>query len=106
MVEDRRRRSAFENLFKGVLRYLDNSNDVKVSITELQERVEVPLHFGISTQQVAQQAMNENDPKIFEVFWQIERNYVLPAGPDGRRSGQAWSTWKEDVKTQVGKCRC
>ena len=57
-------------LAKGVLRYLDNSNDVKVSITELKERVEVHLQFRISIQQVAQQAMNENGQKIFEICWQ------------------------------------
>ena len=43
MMEDRRRRGiAFENLAKEMLRYLDNSEDVKVGITELQERLEVP----------------------------------------------------------------
>ena len=51
-----------------MLRYLDNSNDVKVGITELQERVEVPLQFGSSIQQVAQFVMSENGRKIFEVF--------------------------------------
>ena len=54
MEDRRRRRIAFENLAKGMLRYLDNCNDVRVGITELQERVEVPLQFGISIQQVAQ----------------------------------------------------
>ena len=41
---------------------------MKVSITELQERVEMPAQFGISIQKVAQQAMNEDGQKIFEVF--------------------------------------
>ena len=98
MEDRRRRRIAFENLVKGMLRYLDGGNDVKVGITELQERSEVPVQFGISIQQVAQQAMNENGPTNFEVF-RHEEDYVLPAGPGGRRSGKAWSTWKEDVKT-------
>ena len=36
-MEDKRRRSiAFENMAKEMLRYLDNSDDVKVGITELQ----------------------------------------------------------------------
>ena len=39
MEERRRRRIAFEYLAKGMLRYLDNCNEVKVGITELQERV-------------------------------------------------------------------
>ena len=53
-MEDRRRRGiAFENLAKEMLIYLDNCNVVKVGITELQERVEVPVQIGISIQQVA-----------------------------------------------------
>ena len=58
--ERRKRRIAFESLAKGMLRYLDNGDGVKVGITELQERLEVPAQIGISIQQVAQQAMNEN----------------------------------------------
>ena len=53
-----------------MLRYLGNCNDVKVGITELQERVEVRAQIGISIQQVAQQSMNEDGRKTFEVFWQ------------------------------------
>ena len=67
--ERRRRRIAFE---KPGLTYLDNCNEVKVGITELQERVEVPAQIGISIQQVAQQAMNEDGQTIVEVFWQEE----------------------------------
>ena len=72
MEERGRRRIALENLAKGMLRHLDNCTDVKVGITELRERVEVPTQFGISNQQVAQQAMNEDGQRIFEVSWQEE----------------------------------
>ena len=72
MEDRRRRRIAFENLDKGMLRYLDNSDVAKVGITELQERVEVPLQFGIPIQQVAQLARSESGQKIFEVIWQEE----------------------------------
>ena len=72
MEDRRRRRIAIENLAKGMLRYLDSSDDAKVGITELQERVEVPLQFGISIQQVAQLARSEIGQKIFEVIWQEE----------------------------------
>ena len=51
--------------------------------------MEVPLRFGISIQQVAQHAMNEHGQQIFEVFWTEKENCVLPAGPDGKRSGKA-----------------
>ena len=78
LMEDRRRRRiAFESLAKEMLRYLDISDDVKVGITELQERLEVPVHIGISIQQVAQQAIIENDQKMFEVFWQEEEEICI-----------------------------
>ena len=48
LMEDRRWRSAFENLANEMLRYLDNSDDVKLGVTELQERLEVPVQIGIS----------------------------------------------------------
>ena len=65
-MEDRRRRGvALENFAKEMLRYLDNSEDVKVDIIELQEQLEVPETIGISGRQVAQQAMNETCQTIF-----------------------------------------
>ena len=57
---------------QGHAEIFDKSDDVKVGITELRERVEVPLQFGISIQHVAQLARSENGQKIFEVFWQEE----------------------------------
>ena len=48
-----------------MLRYLDNSDDVKVAITELQERLEVPVQIGISTQQVYQAGDEQKWPKDF-----------------------------------------
>ena len=42
LMEHRRRRGiAFEKLAKEMLRYLDNCEEVKVGIAELQERLEV-----------------------------------------------------------------
>ena len=55
-----------------MLKYLGNSDDVKVGITELQERLEVSEEAGISVRQVAQQAMNENGETFFELFRQGE----------------------------------
>ena len=72
-MEDRRRRGvAFEKLAKEMLKYLDNSEEVRVGIAELQERLEVPVQIGNSVQHVVQQARSENGQKIFEVFWQEE----------------------------------
>ena len=93
LMEDRRRRDiAFENLAKEMLRYLDNSADVKVGIIELQERLEVPVQIGISIQQVAQQARSEDGQKMFLKYFgkkKKKRSMLL----------KAWSNWKEDVKT-------
>ena len=73
-----------------MLRYLDNCNDVKVGITELQERAEVPLQFGISIQQVVQQAMNENGQNMFEIFWQGEEVCIA-----------SWARWEAQRKGLV-----
>ena len=78
------RRIAFENLAKGMLRYLDKCDNVKVGITALQEGGEVPLQFGITIQQVAQQAMNENGQKSFEIFWQGEKEVCIAS----------WARWE------------
>ena len=62
-----------------------------MGITELQERVEVPAQFGISIQQVAQLAMNENGQKIFEMFWQEEGELCIAS----------WARWKAQRKGLV-----
>ena len=81
----RRRRIAFENLAKEMLRYLDHCNDVKGVHHRIARRSRgVPVQFGISIQQVAQQAMNENGQKIFEIFWREKKNCVLPAAQVGK----------------------
>ena len=59
LMEDMRRRSvAFENVAKEMLKYLENSEELKVGITELQEHLEVPVQIGTTLRQVAQQARN------------------------------------------------
>ena len=66
MLEYRRRRNvAFANLAKEMLRYLENSEEVKVGITELQEQLEVPIQKGTILQQVVQQARNDIGEKVF-----------------------------------------
>ena len=60
MEDRRRRRVAFEKTVKRMLRYLGDSDDVKVGVTELQEQLEISEEAGVSIRQVAQQAMNEN----------------------------------------------
>ena len=60
-VEDRRRRRvAFEETARGMLRYLEDSEDLKVSVMELQEQQGMSDEAGISVKQGTQQARNEN----------------------------------------------
>ena len=63
-----RRRVAFEETAKGTLRYLEDSEGLKVSVTELQEQLGTSEEAGISIKQVAQQARNENGQNMFEIF--------------------------------------
>ena len=57
-VEDRRRRRvAFEETAKGMLRYLEDSEDLKVGATELQEQLGISEEAGLSIKQIAEQAI-------------------------------------------------
>ena len=83
-VEDRRsQRVAFEETARGTLRYLEDSEDLKVSVKDLQEQLGVS-EAGISIKQVAQQAMNEHSQLFSKKKKSKEKNmYALPAWPDG-----------------------
>ena len=84
LMEDRRGRgTAFEKLAKGMFRYLGIVKKVKVGITELQERLDVPVQIGSSIQQVAQQARSENGQEVFEIFWQEEEEVYVAS----------WARW-------------
>ena len=66
LTEDRCRQSvAFESVAKEMLKYLEISEELKVCITKLQEHLEVPVQIGITLQQVAQQARNKRNQKVF-----------------------------------------
>ena len=65
-VEDRRRRRVgFKETAKRTLKYPEGSEDLKVSVTELQEQLGMSEEAGISIKQFAQQARNENGQNIF-----------------------------------------
>ena len=65
VADRRRRRVAFEETAKRMLRYLEDSEDLKVGVTELQEQLGILEEAGVSIRQTALQAMNEIDQKIF-----------------------------------------
>ena len=76
--EDRRRRRvAFEEAAKRMLRYLEDSEDLKVGVTEFQAQLGIPEEAGVCTRQLAQQAINENGHKIFEIFRQGDEEVCI-----------------------------
>ena len=77
MEDRRRRRVAFEETAKRMLRYLEDSEDLTVGVTQLQEQVEISEEAGVSIRQIAQQARNENGRKIFEIFRQGEEEVCI-----------------------------
>ena len=82
----RRRRVAFEEAAKRMLRHLEDSEDLKVGVTELQEQLGMSEEASLSRKQIAQQAMNENGQNIFLKFsGKDKKRYVLPVWPDGTR---------------------
>ena len=48
-----------------MLAYLEDSEDLKVGVTELQEQLGISEKAGISIKHIAQRAMNENGQNIF-----------------------------------------
>ena len=65
--------------------------------------------IGISIQQVARQAMNEDGQQIFEVFWQEEGKYLWPAGPDVKRNGKGLVDLErrcQDTSREILKLEC
>ena len=55
---------------QSMLSHLEESEDLKVGVTELNEKLEISVEGGVSIRQSAQQAMNENGQKIFEILRQ------------------------------------
>ena len=56
--DSRRRRVAFEEAAKRMLRFLEDSGDLKVGVNELKEQLEVSEEACVSIRQLAPQARN------------------------------------------------
>ena len=66
-----------EDAAKKMLKYLQDSEDVKVCLRELEEQLEYPEEAGISFMQIAKQSRNERGPKIFQIFGQEENEVYI-----------------------------
>ena len=69
-----------------MLRYLEDSEDLKVSVTELQEQLGMSEEAGISIKPVTQQARNEKGQHFLKFPGKEKKRYALPAGTDGTGS--------------------
>ena len=78
MEDRRRRRVAFEKTAKRMLRYPEDSEDLKVGVTGMQEQLEISEEAGVSIRQLAQQALNENGQKILKISGKEKKRYALP----------------------------
>ena len=97
-MEDRRRRSiAFEKMSKRMLRYLDNSDDVKVGLTELLERLDI--------------SHSASGPSSDERKWPSQKSkfsgkekksYVLLVWPVERTAGRSGGVGKKVSKYDAG----
>ena len=77
-VEDKRKwRVASKDAAKRMLKYSENSEDLKVGLCELKEQLETPQEAGISIMQIAKQARNERGQKLFQIFRQEEKEVYI-----------------------------
>ena len=76
-----------------MVRYLDKSEDLKVSVTELREELGVSEDAGISIKEVTQQESNENGQKTLLKFFRQREEEVCIA---------SWARWNAQLKGLVG----
>ena len=73
----RKRCAACEDAARRMLRYLEDSEELKVSPSELKEQLETPEEAGFSIMQMAKQARNERSQKLFEINMQGENEVYI-----------------------------
>ena len=81
-----------------MLAYLEDSEDLKVGVTELQEQLGTSEEAGVSIKQIAQQAMNENGQKLFEIFRQGEEEVFIASRARGNAQLKSLAELEKDVR--------
>ena len=78
-VEDERKQCvAFEDAARRRMqKYLEDSEHLKVGISELKEQLEMPEEVSFSIMLIAQQARNEKGEKLFETFRREENEVYI-----------------------------
>ena len=69
--------AANEDTAKKMMKYLEGSEDLKVSLGELKEQLESPQGAGDSVKQIAKQARHERGKKLFQMFRQEEKEVYI-----------------------------
>ena len=79
LVEENKRKwfAAYEDAAKKMLKYLEDSEDLKVILRELKEQLESSEEAGISILQIAKQARNERVQKLSQIFRQEENEVYI-----------------------------
>ena len=90
VVDRRKRRVAFKEMAKRMLGYLEDSEDLKVGISELKEQLET-TEGTCFIMQIAQQARNEKGQKIFDIFRQGEEEVCIAS----------LARWNTQLKSQA-----
>ena len=68
---------ANEDAARKMLKYLEDSEDLKVSLSELKEQLASPEEAGVSVMQIAKQARNERGQKLLQIFRQEENEVCI-----------------------------
>ena len=69
---------------KKMLRYLEDSESLKVSTGELKEQVLSPDESSVSIVRIARQARSEKSKKLFQIFRQGANEVLIASMADGR----------------------
>ena len=103
--EDKRKWfAAYEDTAKKMLKYLEDSEDSKVSFRKLKEQLESVEEAGISIMQIAKQARNERGQKLFQIF-RREENEVSMSKRKGKNENVAKVGRVENDTTWVWRSR-
>ena len=95
--DERKWCAAYEDAAKKMLKYLEDSEDLKVSLRELKEPLESLEEAGISITQNAKQARNERGQKLFQIFRQERMRCTSPVWRGGVHGPKDWWSWKVAV---------
>ena len=76
-LEEEDKRKSYEDAARKILKYLEDSEDLKVGLSEFKEQLETPEGASISIMQIAKQATKREREKLFQIFRQEENEVYI-----------------------------